>query len=111
MERGKLTRPQWWSDIQPRPPARAPGLPGQRCSGVVLCVPAMHRCSPQLLLDRELGRGAHTGCRGGLPTTLRPETWHSYFPDGSDGALWGGQQLQGQGGLGRCAAREPSGRS
>ena len=79
MERGKLTRPQWWSDIQPRPPARAPGLPGQRCSGVVLCVPAMHRCSPQLLLDRELGRGAHTGCQGGAPTTPGPE--HSAPPN------------------------------
>ena len=37
------------------------------------CAPVVYRCSPQLLLDREPGRGAHTGCRGGAPTTLGPE--------------------------------------
>ena len=72
-ERGK------WSEVQPGLPPGLRGFLAGRCSGAVLCVPAVYTCSPQPLLDRELRRGAHTGCCGGAPTTLRPE--HSAPPN------------------------------
>ena len=68
-----MTRP---SGGQTSGPGLPPGLRGflaRRCPGAVLCVPAVHTRSSQLLLDREPGRGAHTGSHGGAPTTLGPE--------------------------------------
>ena len=76
------------------------------------CAPVVYRCSPQLLLDREPGRGAHTGCRGGAPTTLGPE--HS-APPNSLTAVMGPSGVGGSCGIrvgwGGGAAREPSGGS